>query len=160
MKNIAARARGLARLLFSCTSLTLGLLALSPTVQAAEPTIAYTVQPKDELIKMGEASFRSPEDWKEVAKLNRLKNPDAIQPGQVLTIPLRLLKMRARDGVLLTTSGEVTLSGKPAQVGDLVPEGAQLQDRGQWFGTGVTGRRQPRHADAQYPHHPGHQPKC
>ena len=127
MKNIAARARGLARLLFSCTSLTLGLLALPPTVQAAEPSISYTVQPKDELIKMGEASFRSPEDWKEVAKLNRLKSADAIQPGQVLTIPLRLLKMRARDGVLLTTSGEVTLSGKPAQVGDLVPEGAQLQ---------------------------------
>jgi hypothetical protein len=127
MKTLFRLPAGSSRLLFVCASLTASLFGLPLVAQAAEPSIAYTVQPKDELSKMSEASFQSPEDWKEVAKLNRLKNPNAIQPGQVLQIPLRMLKKRASEGVLTSVAGEVRLSGKPAFVGDAVPEGAQLQ---------------------------------
>ena len=127
MKYMSPLAAGTSSLLFVCISLAASLITPPPNAHAAEPGIAYTVQPKDELIKMAEASFMVPEDWKEVATLNRLKNPNAIQPGQVLQIPLRMLKKRASDGVLLSVAGEVWLSGKPAQVGNVVPEGAQLQ---------------------------------
>jgi hypothetical protein len=107
--------------------LAMGLMALSPLAPAAETSIAYTVQPKDELIKMAEASFHSPEDWKEVVRINRLKNPDAIHPGQVLRIPLRLFKTQASVGRLISVSGEVQLSGQEAQAGARVPEGSQLK---------------------------------
>lgn len=103
------------------------LLTFSSVATSTESLFTYTVQPKDELIKMAEASFTSNEGWKEVATLNRLKDPNKIQPGQVLKIPLRLLKMVKREGVLLSVSGDVQLSGQPAVVGSLVPEGAQLQ---------------------------------
>lgn len=103
------------------------LLTFSSVATSTESLFTYTVQPKDELIKMAEASFTSNEGWKEVATLNRLKDPNKIQPGQVLKIPLRLLKMVKREGVLLSVSGDVQLSGQPAVVGGLVPEGAQLQ---------------------------------
>ncbi|TXT40808.1 MAG: LysM domain-containing protein [Comamonadaceae bacterium] len=112
---------GFRGLLLSC-----GLLACACAAQAADPLFTYTVQTGDELIKMAEASFTSNEGWKEVSTLNRLKDPNKIQPGQVLKIPLRLLKMVHREGILLSVSGEVLLSGQPATVGSLVPEGAQL----------------------------------
>lgn len=140
MKNLHAPAARLSGQFLGLACTMSALMALLPLAHAAEPSIAYTVQPKDELIKMSEASFQSPQDWKEVAKLNRLKNPNAIQPGQVLKIPLRILKTQVRDGVLLSVSGDVSLSGKPALVGDPVPEGAQLQ-------TGARGSAQVQLAD-------------
>jgi hypothetical protein len=140
MKTMSPLSAGSSRLLFACVSLAASLITLPPAAHAAEPSIAYTVQPKDELIKMSETSFQSPEDWKEVAKLNRLKNPNAIQPGQVLQIPTRILKQRASEGVVRSVSGEVWLSGKPALVGDKVPEGAQLE-------TGANGSTQLELAD-------------
>ena len=113
---------GLRTLLLGAAALALASLAC-----AAEPSINYVVQPGDELIKMAEQSFQSPDDWQTVAKRNRLKNPNAIHPGQVLKIPLSILKTGARDGILLSVSGQVLLSGQPAQVGSAVPEGARLQ---------------------------------
>lgn len=120
--------------------LAVWLLTLQPIAHAADAFLNYTVQPKDELIKLAEASFTSAEGWKEVAELNRLKDPDNIHPGQVLKIPLRLLKTVKRDGILLSVSGDVQLAGKPARVGSLVPEGAQLQ-------TGANGSAQVQLAD-------------
>ena len=125
------------------TGFLAAVLVLAPLTWAAEPSLDYIVQPNDELIRMAEQSFQSPDDWISVAKLNRLKNPNTIRPGQVLTIPLRMLKARALDGVLLSVSGDVRLAGQPALAGSMVPEGARLQ-------TGSSSSAQLRLADGSH----------
>ena len=94
---------------------------------AAEPVFLYTVRKGDELIKMSAESFSSPDDWKEIVSLNKMKDPNANQPGQILKIPTRLMKLFSKDATLVSTAGDVQLGGAKVSVGTAVPEGSQLK---------------------------------
>jgi hypothetical protein len=96
-------------------------------VQLAEPAIAFVVRPKDKLEVIGKTLLRSPRDWAEVARLNRLPDPNVIYPGQTLQMPLRLLKSEPRAAQLTSVSGDVQINGRVARVGDALPEGGQIQ---------------------------------
>ena len=102
--------------------------AAAATAEATpEPVFLYTVRKGDELIKMSAESFSSPDDWKEIVSLNKMKNPNAIQPGQILKIPTRLMKLFPLNATLVSASGDVQLGGTQAGVGTAVPEGSKLQ---------------------------------
>ena len=92
-----------------------------------EPVFLYTVRKGDELIKMSAESFSSPDDGKEIVALNKMKDPNAIQPGQTLKIPLRLMKLFPLNATLISTAGDVQLGGTRVGVGTAVPEGSKLQ---------------------------------
>jgi len=49
----------------------------------------YTVKPGDSLSKIAKAHYGSAKEWRKIYEANkeRIKNPDLIQPGWVLTIP-------------------------------------------------------------------------
>jgi hypothetical protein len=102
-----------------------GLTATS--IWAAEPTIPYVVRSSDKLIKFSKEVLVSPESWAEVAKLNELKDPNMIRPGQTLNIPVRLMKKISTPGKVISVQGEVQVGGVAAQPGAAVPEGAKLQ---------------------------------
>ena len=76
---------------------------------------------------MSAESFSSPDDWKEIVVLNKMKDPNAIYPGQLLKIPTRLMKLFPLDATLVSTSGDVQLGGTKVGVGTTVPEGSKLQ---------------------------------
>ena len=97
------------------------------TAATPETVFLYTVRKGDELIKMSAESFSSPDDWKEIVTLNKMKDPNAIQPGQILKIPTRLMKLFPLNATLVSTSGDVQLGGIKAGVGTAVPEGSKLQ---------------------------------
>ena len=99
---------------------------LASTGAAQEPVFLYTVKPGDELIKMSAESFSSPDGWKEIVTLNKLKNPNAIHPGQILRIPSRLMKLLSVPATLVSTSGDVRMGGQKVTSGTLVSEGSQL----------------------------------
>ena len=113
---------------------TLALVSgLSPAAPArpvtpaiAEPTLALEVSPKDTLIGLSQRLLTSPAAWPEVARLNRLPNPNRIQPGQTLLIPLRLLKSTDTPAQLLSVEGEVLLDGQAARAGQAVQPGQLL----------------------------------
>ncbi len=97
-----------------------------------EPYISYTVQPNDSLQAITRNLLVSPSQWPAVAKLNGLKNPNLIQPGQVIEIPRSLLNFTsqtvvATPGKVISVQGDVRLGGAPVAVGAAVPEGAALQ---------------------------------
>jgi len=54
---------------------------------ADEPMLAYTVSAHDTLIGLNRTLFASPKAWPEVARINRLPDPNKITPGQVLMVP-------------------------------------------------------------------------
>ena len=113
---------------FCLSSAVVAVMVWQPVLAAGpEPVFLYTVRKGDELIKMSAESFSSPDDWKEIVTLNKMKDPNAIQPGQILKIPTRLMKLFPLNAKLVSTSGDVQLGGAKAGVGAAVPEGSKLQ---------------------------------
>ena len=95
--------------------------------QAAEPTVAFTVTTGDTLIRLSERVLVSPDAWQEVATLNRLSNVNVIRPGQVLTIPTRLLRWSLVDARLVSVNGDVRVDGRTSAAQDTLNEGQKLE---------------------------------
>ena len=102
-------------------------VATAAPVPAAEPSLRYTVNPSDKLIVLSREMLTTPQAWNDVAKYNRLKDPNAIRAGQQIDIPLRFLKSSPAAGKVVSTDGDATLGGVPMQLGAAVETGAQLK---------------------------------
>lgn len=112
---------------FATPLLLLGLLIATGLAAADEPSLPYTVQKSDKLIRLSRDLLVTPGAWGEVAKFNKMKDPNFITPGQVLRIPLRLLKHRPAAGRVVSAQGSVQMGGAPAVAGAPLPEGARFQ---------------------------------
>ncbi len=95
--------------------------------EQAQREYIYTVQPGDNLSSLFTQLLDSPQRWSEVAKYNKLKNPQLITPGQVLHLQLPWLKNAPAEAVIDALQGAVKLNGQPAKVGDKVVTGANLE---------------------------------
>ena len=62
------------------------LLALPAAWAADDPLLEYTISPRDTLIGLSSNVFESPRAWREIARLNGLRDPNRIYPGQVLKV--------------------------------------------------------------------------
>lgn len=111
-----------ASLVFSATA-----VLAQGAAPAAEPSLPYTVKPSDKLIRLSRDLLVRPGAWPEVARFNRMKDPNFIKPGQRLQIPLRLLKYQPAAARIVSSAGDVRLGGAPVTVGMAVPEGSRLQ---------------------------------
>jgi len=107
----------------------LPLIALLATaaVHAAEPSVDFVVVRSDTLIGLSNTVLVSPKAWREVARLNRLPDPNRILPGQVLKIPARLLRATPVDAKLVSTAGDVRIGDAVAAEGAVVSEGQSVQ---------------------------------
>ena len=94
---------------------------------ATEPSIGYTIQPGEKLIRLGQRLLKNPEAWPEVARFNKLGNANALKPGQTIQLPLRLLKPIPANAKVVSVSGDVQLGASPAAAGTVLVEGARLQ---------------------------------
>ncbi len=97
-----------------------------------EPFVSYTVKSNDTLQGLSRTLVNDPKKWGEVARLNGLKDPNRIYPGQVIDIPKSLLNLSSQPrvestGTVLSVQGDVMVSGQKVQAGAPVPEGARLQ---------------------------------
>ncbi len=109
-----------------------GSLFMPAWAAMTEPFISYTVQKGDSLQALTRSLLLQSSQWGQVAQLNGLKNPNLLQPGQVIAIPKSLLNFGsqpriATPGKVLSAEGDVQLNGQAVKVGDAVPEGAKLQ---------------------------------
>ena len=101
-----------------------------PAAQAQpqrEPSIEFVVSRSDTLIGLSRSVLVSPAAWREVAKLNRLQNPNRINPGQVLLIPQRLMRSAPAPARLTSVTGEVTVDGNLAAADSIVNEGQKIE---------------------------------
>ena len=76
-------------------------------IAATDPTIDYKVKDFDSVWDLSSIYLKGPNAWKEVVKINRLKNPDKIYPDQILKIPTRLIDIKQGNAILASLSGEV-----------------------------------------------------
>lgn len=110
-----------------CLALGLGV----PVVYAAEAPVntdlVYQVQAGDNLGVLSAQLLDSPARWADVAKYNKLKDPNLVFPKQTLNIPLAWLRNQAAEARIDALVGEVRINGKAAQVGDKVVTGDKVE---------------------------------
>lgn len=126
------------------------LLALAPCSQATSPaptadTLIYETREGDTLIALGERLLARPQDWRQVAALNRIEAPRRIPVGTRLRFPVRLLKHEPRDGTVLAAVGDASLQapdGAPRSIrqGDALPPGSVVRTAGNGYVTVKIGR--------------------
>ncbi len=114
-----------------------GIILLSPLSYAAEEEyFELKVVKRDILINICQKYLEDPKKWKEVAAINKLKNPDLIYPGQKLIIPVQFLKGTPLEARVSFVKGEVIIQekGKEEWIGlnlhDLVKQGSTIKTGG------------------------------
>jgi hypothetical protein len=108
-------------------AVTLACLGVLASAAAQDPIVEYRVGERDTLIGLSQTVFVSPQAWREIARLNRLPDPNLIRPGQVLRVPARLMRTRPVPVALASSVGEVRVGGAPARPGMAIAEGQQLE---------------------------------
>lgn len=121
-----------------------GLMMLG-SVQAASPKgdLRHRVVAGDTLQTLGERYLRAPSQWRELQALNKIADPDALEPGTVVRVPRRLLRPAGFATARVefvegrpvgTTSakgrGETPASDEtsaPLAAGDAIAEGMRIQ---------------------------------
>lgn len=87
----------------------------------------------DTLITICEAYLDDPRDWPEVARANRIPDPNRIYAGQRIAIPARLLKGVPHSGVATFVKGRVeiqpepSLPWRPIAANESVAQGSRLR---------------------------------
>lgn len=107
------------------------LLFAFPVAAEQEAMWRYTTRPGDNLINLGKAHLINPDDWKILQQLNQVKNPYRMPVGQVLRIPLSLVKQGPASATVIFVSGQVlwqqsAATFKPLNVGDKLGAGANI----------------------------------
>jgi hypothetical protein len=109
------------------------LLFVSSFAGAAERTIDFTVSKGDSLINICKKYLEDPNKWQEIAKINKLKNPNRIYAGQTLIIPATFLKGAPTQGVVTFVKGDVKVQPPggneltPLRHNDRVREGSKIK---------------------------------
>jgi len=101
--------------------------ALATGARAKDTMVEFVVVRADTLSSLSRSVLISPKAWREVARINKLPNPNRIRPGQRLRIPVRLLRGDAVSSTLVSVTGDVQAGDAPAAVGAKIGEGQSVQ---------------------------------
>ncbi len=80
-----------------------------------QPALGVTVIKDDTLIGICKNNLEKPALWKEVARFNRMRNPDLIYPDDVILIPARLLKGKPVPATVRFVKGEAVFYSEAAK---------------------------------------------
>ena len=134
------RAQSLLSMALHCLVLTFAPWlshAAEPRATAAAPEMwEYRIEAGDTLIALHARYMRPDARWQQVQRLNRIQNPQRLQPGSLLRIPVALLRGEAVAAETVHAHGEVFVERAGAarqplaaaaelREGDLVITGAQ-----------------------------------
>ncbi len=123
----SGRFRLTSRALAATLALLAGPLTSESALAAGEPMLEFTVVRQDTLSGLSRTVLISPNAWREVSRINKLRNPNLILPGQVLRIPARLLRTRSIPATLVTVTGDVQVGTRAATPGMPLAEGEAIQ---------------------------------
>jgi len=124
------------KVLVFCFALCMSLLSWSFSAYAYTDfgdTVEVTVVTKDNLINLCKTLLEEPRKWGIIAKINKLRNPDFIFPGQKLIIPADMLRGVPLDGMVTFVSGEVRAQAKEGEewktlhINDRLKQGSSIR---------------------------------
>lgn len=114
---------------------------MPPTLYAQPPSAEpgeewqYVIRPGDTLISLGRAYLRDPDQWRTIARLNRVSDPTRLRVGDTLRVPLRLMKAFGGNAEVIWARGDVRVfspsggerivsPGERLAIGDRIETGA------------------------------------
>ena len=111
---------------------SLQLAAAEVSTSAIQPEWRYSVRPGDNLIHFARQHLINPDDWHLLQKLNQIKNPYRMQMGQMLRVPLYLVKQLPAPAEVALASGQVGIlktdnSVEPVTTGQKLTAGTALK---------------------------------
>ena len=118
-----SRSTPLARALLAAMLAT----AFAAPVRAADTMVEFVVVRADTLIGLSSSVLVSPTAWCEVARINKIPDPNRILPGQHLRIPARLMRGDAVSATLVSVTGDVRSGDAPLAAGTALNEGQSIQ---------------------------------
>lgn len=113
--------------------LTALCVIVMPLGALADPMVGITVAPGDTLRTLCRLHLEDPDSCREVYRVNRLRNPDLIRPGQRVMVPVELLRGIPAGGVVAFTRGDVRYfrteggDGRQLRTGDSLEEGGRVE---------------------------------
>jgi hypothetical protein len=113
------------------------ILSFSSSVHAFDQhSVDFIVRNGDNLYDICEKILEDPEDWRWIAMVNRLKNPNRIFPGQKLIIPVRLLKGLPVNGLVTFVKGDVQINLEKKSGWETLSLNDTIT-QGNWIRTGI-----------------------
>ncbi|HNS32117.1 MAG TPA: FecR domain-containing protein [bacterium] len=110
------------------------IFAFASAAQSKEdPLVDITVEKGDCLIRICQKYIENPNQWKKIADINKMKNPDLILPGQTILFPASMMKGTPVAGIVtfIKGSADFKMPGseewKPLGLKDKVVEGALVR---------------------------------
>ena len=115
--------------------ITLGSVQLSAaevSTNATQPEWLYSMRPGDNLIQFAKQHLINPDDWHVLQKLNQIKKPYRIKTGQMLRVPLHLVKQLPTPAEVALVSGQAGIlktdnSVEPVTAGQKLTAGTALK---------------------------------
>jgi hypothetical protein len=95
--------------------------------------VVITIKKGDSLSDVCRNFLEDPRQWREVARINRLQDPNRIYPGEKLIIPIELLKGLPMDGRVTFVKGDVaiqlenTKEWKTVHMNERISEGSRIR---------------------------------
>ena len=108
------------------------LSAAEVSTSATQPEWLYSVRPGDNLIQFAKQHLINPDDWSVLQKLNQIKKPYRMQAGQILRVPLNLVKQLPTPAEVALVSGiagilKIDNSVEPVTAGQKLTAGTALK---------------------------------
>ena len=104
----------------------LALVALCPGAASAQELI-YQIEQGDTLMAIGVALLADPDDWVQLQRINKVRDPRRLPVGKTLRIPYDLLSPIPRSAQIVAVAGDARLDGRAAVTGDRVGVGSSLE---------------------------------
>ena len=95
------------RVIASAGVFTLAISLLAMPANSADDDYVYKVSKGDTLIGLTARLLKTPADWPQVARYNRLSNPNFIRPGLELRVPMALLNHALAPVTVTHVQGDV-----------------------------------------------------
>lgn len=97
------------------------------------PSVEIAVEKGDNLVTICKKYLEDHTRWREVARVNRMGNPDLIHPGQKIIVPVSLLRGLPSNGSVTFVKGDVELyrredgSWSKVRLNDSIARGSRLK---------------------------------
>lgn len=107
-------------------------LSAAEVYKVVQPEWRYSLRPGDNLIHFSRQHLINPDDWHVLQKLNQIKNPYRMPIGQVLRVPLHLVKKLPAPAEVALVSGQAGIlkannSLEPVTIGQQLTAGTALK---------------------------------
>ncbi len=116
-----------ARAIFVALSLLIASSLAFAKLPVDSRAYLYKTKQGDTLIGLGGRLLKQPEDWVQIQKLNKVKEPTRIPVGTGLLIPISMLRMGDAPFEVIAVEGVATFAGQPLKAGMSLPAGSTIE---------------------------------